>query len=254
VTGITSSRAEYQVDPGSVAFTLEPRTSRNVVVTFRPTVAGPVAAVLTVRSNDPDEGELHVALNGTGQIPPDIALAPLSIAEDLLVGQQSVRALTIANDGGAPLDVLVGLRLPTVAASLAALGASPRSVVSVATPLDEAQKALHLQSYHAAASSPGAPAPAPAPRISTRRSQFRQDAVAVPGRRQIAGRRGGACRPRSATGAPPGAFILFADDMESGEQLDALRDQRRRPMGARDESLQQRSVELERLAARVRGE
>ena len=54
-----------------------------MVVTFRPTVAGPVAAVLTVRSNDPDEGELHVALNGAGQIPPDIALAPLSIAGEI---------------------------------------------------------------------------------------------------------------------------------------------------------------------------
>jgi hypothetical protein len=221
VTDITSSRAEYQVDPASIAFTLAPRTSRKVVVTFRPTVAGPVAAVLTVRSDDPDEGELHVALSGTGQIPPDIALAPLGIAEDLLVGQRSVRALTIANDGGAPLDVSVGLRLPTMAASLATLQAPPQTVVSVATPLNEAEKALHLQSYHAAASSQGAPALAPASRISgvawrselparTLRSLF-------PAGARSTGVAAGARASAGASGVPPGAFILFADDMESGE-------------------------------------
>ena len=33
-------------------------------------------ATLTVQSNDPDEPQLHVALSGIGQVPPDIAVTP----------------------------------------------------------------------------------------------------------------------------------------------------------------------------------
>jgi hypothetical protein len=217
VTSLTSSRAEYEVDPASAnGFSLAPRASRTVMVTFRPTVAGPVAAVLTVLSNDPDEAELHLALNGIGLVPPDIALAPAAIHEDLLVGQKSVRALTIANDGGAPLDVQLGLRLPTMAATVAAVREVPRPTAPTATPLNEGAKALHLESYQASAASRGAPAAKTLSGAGWRsglsartRSLFPN--AAKPSGAPISGRSTAQDFP-----SPPGAFILFADDMESG--------------------------------------
>src|SRR5439155_481772 len=77
VSGISASRAEYTTDAAG-GFSLAPRESRAVVVTFRPVAAGPAPGTLTLRSDDPDEAAVPVALTGTGLPPPDIAVSPAS--------------------------------------------------------------------------------------------------------------------------------------------------------------------------------
>ena len=72
---------------------------RDVTVTFRPTVATPSQGALSLHTNDPDEGEIAVALSGAGLNPPDIAVSPSSLAVDLFTGGAATRTLTIENTG-----------------------------------------------------------------------------------------------------------------------------------------------------------
>ncbi|HET9328314.1 MAG TPA: choice-of-anchor D domain-containing protein, partial [Candidatus Eisenbacteria bacterium] len=192
VTEITPSRGEYQVDPAA-GFSLAPGTSRWVSVTFRPGAAGPTPGVLTIRSNDPDAGESTVALTGTGQIPPDISIAPRAVLEDILQGQTSVRPLTISNDGASPLTVDIAVRLPAIA--VAAVPGAPLVVDAVSrSTMSELEKASYRERYREAT-----------PSGSTKGSSA------------LVGRLGGGRAVRAATAAvPPGVYVLYSDDMEGG--------------------------------------
>ena len=56
-------------------------------MTFGPTATGLREGTLTIPSDDPDEGEVDVALRGEGSMPPVISVAPDSLADSLLTGQ-----------------------------------------------------------------------------------------------------------------------------------------------------------------------
>ena len=103
VSGIDVSGADFS--PLETAFSLAPGASRDLMVTFSPGSAGPLAGILTLHSDDPDEGAAEVALQGTGVVPPVIRAAPDSLTETLHTGQTSTRILTIHNDGGSDLVV-----------------------------------------------------------------------------------------------------------------------------------------------------
>src|SRR4030095_16708279 len=66
---------------------------------FAPLVAGPVATLLVLESDDPDDPQLAIALDGTGVHPPAIQLSPTSLIESLVEGGTVDRTLTIANTG-----------------------------------------------------------------------------------------------------------------------------------------------------------
>jgi len=117
VSDVQGSRSEFTASPTS--FTLAPGASQDVVVSFCPAVAGEVTGTLAIASNDPD-GDVTVNLQGTGLVPPDIALARTSVTEDLMVGQQSVRDFAVANVGGSDLALKMSLRLVTPTPSLGA--------------------------------------------------------------------------------------------------------------------------------------
>ncbi len=123
VSGITSSHADYTVQP-SGAFTVGPGQSLIALVTFRPSSAGPTPGTLTLACNDPDESQLLLPLTGTGVVPPDILVSPTSFSEALLSDETTQRTLTVSNTGSAPLEWTL-----TVATSgpQPALGATPTS-------------------------------------------------------------------------------------------------------------------------------
>jgi subtilisin family serine protease len=98
VSSAVSSYPDYTVD--TTSFTLAPRASQNVVVTFAPASAGALPATLRITSNDPDEGVVEVALTGTGVEPPIISVTPATLSVDLLTGETATRMLTIDNSAG----------------------------------------------------------------------------------------------------------------------------------------------------------
>ncbi len=110
VSELTSDHPDVTVQ--GAGFALAPGASQEVVLTFCPTTPGLLTAALTVRTNDPDEAELSVALRGEGLVPPEIAFAPQVMNEDLVAGETSTRILQIANSGGSPLTVSLALQLP----------------------------------------------------------------------------------------------------------------------------------------------
>ena len=112
VSSIGSSRPDYEVS--GTGFSLAPGAAHPVIVTFRPSTAGPLPATLTVQSNDPDEPQLHVALSGIGQVPPDIAVTPASLEASLITGQETTRTLTLQNTGGSDLVFHVAVLADTI--------------------------------------------------------------------------------------------------------------------------------------------
>lgn len=97
-----SASLPFDVAPN--AFTLAPRTNQIVTVTFLPTALGVFADSLIVTSNDPDEARLSLALKGVSLPPPEIAIAPTRLDENLLVGQTRQQTLTITNSGESDLN------------------------------------------------------------------------------------------------------------------------------------------------------
>ncbi|HET9952324.1 MAG TPA: choice-of-anchor D domain-containing protein [Candidatus Eisenbacteria bacterium] len=102
VTEIAATSPDFGASPGS--FTVPIGSRRTVLVTFHPGSAAPLAGALLIRSDDPDEPELSVAVQGVGVVAPDIAVSPPSLSADLLTGQIADRALTVANEGGSDLE------------------------------------------------------------------------------------------------------------------------------------------------------
>lgn len=123
VSDIHSDQAEYTVDAS--AFDLGPGESQPVVVTFSPTTIGAIDAVLTIESNDMDEGVVPVPLTGVGVEAPMLSVAPDSLADSLFVGDEtSLQTVTISNSGGSPLEF--GITVEAVAGFAASAVALPR--------------------------------------------------------------------------------------------------------------------------------
>jgi len=96
--------------PGFAGLTLAPGESRLLTVTFTPPGAAPHAATLTLRSNDPDEPELTMILEGEGRVAPRIGVTPPSLGLDLPTGEATTRTLAIGNAGGSDLPFDVAIR------------------------------------------------------------------------------------------------------------------------------------------------
>lgn len=107
VTSITANKPDFSADVA--AFALAPGESRLVVVAFAPTAPGQRAALLSIASNDPDQGVANALLLGEGLDAPVISFAPASLADTLVSGDQSHRLLVVSNDGGSALDVIVAV-------------------------------------------------------------------------------------------------------------------------------------------------
>jgi len=71
-----------------------------VTVTYAASAAGPSSGILTIYSNDPDEPEVYVAVQGVGLIPPEFTVTPDSLYADLMTGETDEQTITIGNIGG----------------------------------------------------------------------------------------------------------------------------------------------------------
>src|SRR4029453_9372225 len=119
VSSISTSHPDFSVDISS--FNLAPTQTQSVVVTFAPTTAAPISGNLTINSNDPDEGSIVIALDGTGLEPPVIAVSPSSISDDLNSGDSAVHQLTIDNTaGGSALDWSIGAQFSANSSTIVA--------------------------------------------------------------------------------------------------------------------------------------
>lgn len=132
VNDIVSSHADFRVDITS--FTVTPSGSRNVAVTFTPSVEGAVSGQLTIYSNDPDEPTVSVLLSGEGLVP-DIEV-PVTSYDFGNVPTDSTAEwmLLIENVGGADM-IITDIRSDNAAFTLALppppLTIGPRSSQSV---------------------------------------------------------------------------------------------------------------------------
>ncbi len=116
---LTSDLADFSA--GAYAPTLAPGATQSITLTFAPSSAGPQTATLTIVSN---AGSTTVALDGSGVLPPVIAVAPASLSASLTTGAQLTRTLTISNTGASVLTYTLEPRASASAVlDVAVLGA-----------------------------------------------------------------------------------------------------------------------------------
>jgi len=104
VVGLISPCGDFAAPPD--LFRLSAGEECSLVLTFQPSELGLHKADLLIRSDDPDEGELTVALEGTGGSVPDINLTPLTHDfGTIAVGETSSADFVLANIGASDLVV-----------------------------------------------------------------------------------------------------------------------------------------------------
>ena len=115
IADITLDNPDFTVDIAS--FELNPGERQDVIVRFSPPVEGASISVLSIVSNDPDEGTVEIALSGEGLLPPDITASPETIEEDLFTGETSTQTVSIANDGDSDLTFEIAVEGETAESS-----------------------------------------------------------------------------------------------------------------------------------------
>jgi subtilisin family serine protease len=96
-TSYTEFRIFYEGD------TVDPGQSRPLTVSFTPSAEGLLAAILTVRSDDPDEPEILVPISGQGVFPPALEVVSAGLSPSLITGQTASGSLVLRNSGGSDL-------------------------------------------------------------------------------------------------------------------------------------------------------
>ncbi len=92
----------------SVSTTTVPKDSTFLLtVVYAPTTVGTLATQLQILSNNDSVPVRSLFLTGTAQLPPIIAVQPDSFSVSLFSGDTTVRRLTIRNDGGSDLSVMI---------------------------------------------------------------------------------------------------------------------------------------------------
>ncbi len=124
--GKSSSRALYIRNEGNILLDIQniltndpqftvssftdvnPSSEINVTITFSPTSIGDKTATLTITSNDPDEPNVFVSLQGKGFVVPKprIRVIPTALDfGDVLIGRSLTKEISIFNDGDAVLQI-----------------------------------------------------------------------------------------------------------------------------------------------------
>jgi len=158
VTSITSSSGAVTVSGGP--FVIEPRLDTMLNLVFVPEAPGDFQATLTIRSNDPAHPSVAVLMRGNGVEPPVIAVAPDSLAADLMTGQRETDTVTIANVGATDLVVELAVRATAPLATstyLQRIESDPESAVALNT---EAVAGTQDAGFNISAETPSAPTPA----------------------------------------------------------------------------------------------
>ncbi len=113
ITDITSDNPDFYCDV--TTYTISPGNSEDVIVNFNPSTVGIITGILTVHSNDPNDPEVYIDLEGEGLDAPEIVITPASfdinIAPDVIVDN----TLTIENTGVVDVtyDISIEYMIPT---------------------------------------------------------------------------------------------------------------------------------------------
>ena len=111
ITNVTSSNPDFS--PEVTSASIPARTSHDIQISLTPSAEGFIFGVLTVESNDSDEGSIDIALLGEGVPAPEIEITPDSLFADLFTGEVDSKTVTIANFGAENLvlNLYIGLQL-----------------------------------------------------------------------------------------------------------------------------------------------
>ncbi|UCE20328.1 MAG: choice-of-anchor D domain-containing protein [Gemmatimonadota bacterium] len=105
VNSILSDQAEFSILTPSFPQQVAPDESLNVTVAFTPTAVGARSGILTVRSDDPDQGVLTLSIFGRGVAPKVEVSARSYDFGNVLVGSSSAWNVTLSNVGTADLVI-----------------------------------------------------------------------------------------------------------------------------------------------------
>jgi hypothetical protein len=75
-----------------------------LIVSFLPTAVRSYNGMLSIVSNDPDQGTIEIPLLGVSIAPPVISVTPDSLSAELSAGDTTTQTLTIFNTGGSDLN------------------------------------------------------------------------------------------------------------------------------------------------------
>ncbi|MDX1387858.1 MAG: choice-of-anchor D domain-containing protein, partial [Acidobacteriota bacterium] len=107
---IESNAPEFAVSP--LDLSVAPGHDAAVSVVFAPVSAGAVSSTLEIHANDPRALITEIALEGAGLDPPVLRVAPEKLGVAVPAGTHGAAAVTIANDGGSPLDFEIAVDAP----------------------------------------------------------------------------------------------------------------------------------------------
>jgi hypothetical protein len=114
VTNITSDEASFV--PQQTTVSIPPAGTALIGVDFSPTASGTATGMLTITSNDPDEGSVDVALTGEGG-PVALFLNPTSIEVAVAGTPGTLRAFHLFDDGTLELATSAAGNLPSFQSS-----------------------------------------------------------------------------------------------------------------------------------------
>ena len=102
-----STRACSALSLSASSLLLAVGETSEIVVTYAPAAAMPLATEITLLSNDPDESTVVIPATGSAVDPPIIVTSPTSLEESLFSGETITRSVTVHNDGAAELELSV---------------------------------------------------------------------------------------------------------------------------------------------------
>jgi hypothetical protein len=109
VTSVVCSDGVLSAVPGN--FVLAPSASQDVVVTYAPASEAPLAATVTVNSDDPDQGSIVFDATGNALVGPELSVQPPALGAYMQPSEVHQTTLRISNGnllGQAALDYAVG--------------------------------------------------------------------------------------------------------------------------------------------------
>ncbi|MGL1887266.1 MAG: M4 family metallopeptidase, partial [Reichenbachiella sp.] len=103
ISNITFSNSEFSTE--TTSFEIETGSSISLIVNFAPQFVSNFESIMTIISNDFDEGEKQITLEGQSLNAPVIVLDPTQIERDLYIGDTETVDIVISNlDGGSDLN------------------------------------------------------------------------------------------------------------------------------------------------------
>jgi len=102
ISNMATDYYNYIID--TTNFTINPRESQAVPITFKPISLGTIIRVLRIDCNDPDESTVTLFLRGECVEPPDISISTDSLSDSLSIDETSKHLLTIYNTGVSSLN------------------------------------------------------------------------------------------------------------------------------------------------------